>query len=234
MHGSFAQHFVNLQIAEETVDIGSNTLVEVHRQGLQLERADHGIENMEKDVIEASRILKFMRRWCCFQVICCCDCFDADVDLTNTRKQRVKLRQQQRVVHDEHLQTRALGHQMSLQRENTLKDDIELNVNSTSMARTELLANRNNVNRDNISHIDANDGIGFGLPDQDREEIQQETRRQDAYLDRIGQAVENMKAISLEMQDELNRQDPEIDIISERIHQTHSNLGNLYRDARKI
>ena len=44
---------------------------------------------MEKDVQEASRIVRFMRRWCFFQVLCCCDCFDPDVESDRTRKRRL-------------------------------------------------------------------------------------------------------------------------------------------------
>jgi hypothetical protein len=37
-----------------------------------------------QDVKEASAVLRFMRRWCCFQ--CCCD---PTADLDRTRRSRV-------------------------------------------------------------------------------------------------------------------------------------------------
>lgn len=114
-----SQQWAVLQAAEQTVDIARNTLVEVHRQGEVLSSADQGVQavsagrqshvghdehlpggvihshtvhalQMEKDVQEASRILRFMKRFCCFQVICCCDCFDPDSDMERTRRRRVQ------------------------------------------------------------------------------------------------------------------------------------------------
>lgn len=220
-----------LQIAEQTVDIGSNALVEINRQGLQLERADQGVENMEKDVLEASRIMKFMRRWCCFQIICCCDCFDADVDLNRTRKQRLQLRKQQQAVVDDALQARALGYQMSIRGDTTINGHDFAREEKAN--RSELLstaAQRSRTTETKTIGLD----IGVGLPEADREEIMMETGKQDAYLDQIGHAVESLKSIGLEMQEELQRQEPQIDSISERIHVTHENLGNLSRQARRI
>lgn len=72
--------------------MASATLVETQRQGLVLDRAEKGLENVEKDVKEASRIVRFMRRWCCFQVICCCDCFDPDVEMDHKRKKSLQER----------------------------------------------------------------------------------------------------------------------------------------------
>jgi hypothetical protein len=108
------------QVAEQTAEIARSTLLEIHRQGQQLGKTDEEMQavrpqlfspaalcccttfntpavpsaccllQMEKDVHEASRVVRFMRRWCCFQVLCCCDCFDPDADLERTRKRRVR------------------------------------------------------------------------------------------------------------------------------------------------
>lgn len=45
---------------------------------------------MEKDVREATSVMRFMRRWCCFQVLCCCDCFDPHADMEQTRRRRIQ------------------------------------------------------------------------------------------------------------------------------------------------
>lgn len=101
------------QVAQETVDIGKNTLVELHRQGEQLDHIERHFSNvrllvywavywggvpgswaelasgdtlhtrhtlsffipshqLEEDVREANAIVKFMQRWCCIQLCCCC------------------------------------------------------------------------------------------------------------------------------------------------------------------
>mgnify|MGYP001810499215 CR=1 FL=1 len=107
-----------MQVAEKTSEVARGTLVEMHRQGQQLERADLGMQQasggwwavpscaaveasvaptlpcrnpagavqVEQEAREASAILRFMRRWCCFQ--CCC-CYDPTADQDRTRRQRV-------------------------------------------------------------------------------------------------------------------------------------------------
>ena len=45
---------------------------------------------IEEDVVEASSLLRFMRRWCCVQLLCCCDCCDPDIQRDRTRKRRLQ------------------------------------------------------------------------------------------------------------------------------------------------
>lgn len=54
------------------MDIGKNTLVELHRQGEQLDHVERHFSHLEEDVREADAIVKFMQRWCCIQLCCCC------------------------------------------------------------------------------------------------------------------------------------------------------------------
>jgi hypothetical protein len=187
---------------------------------------------MEKDVLEASRIVRFMQRWCCFQVLCCCDCFDPDTELNRTRNARLRNRKEQRSALDEVLKRQAAAQQESVSRAIATKGDAAFNGNDEA-ARAELLAVR-------VRQKTATDGseappiLGYGLPDGDREEIQAETRRQDAYLDRIGTTVESLRIMSLDLHEELAAQDPQIEVLRDRVHNAHDNIGTLSKKARKI
>jgi hypothetical protein len=77
------------QVAEQTAEIGRCTVFEVHRQGLALTRTEDAVWALEQDVREASRLVKFLRRWYCFQILCCCDCCDPDAATDRTRGRRV-------------------------------------------------------------------------------------------------------------------------------------------------
>jgi hypothetical protein len=77
-------------------------------------------------------------------------------------------------------------------------------------------------------------GLGYGLPDDDRDELQQETRLQDDNLDKIGTTVENLRLMSLDIQGELETQAPQIDRIGDRTHVVHDNLSTLSKSARRV
>ncbi len=77
-------------------------------------------------------------------------------------------------------------------------------------------------------------GLGYGLPDADKHELQQETQLQDDNLDRIGTTVENLRLMSLDLQGELESQAPQIDRLGDRAHVVHDNLSDLAKSARRI
>lgn len=76
--------------------------------------------------------------------------------------------------------------------------------------------------------------MGYGLEEDDRIELQAETQEQDEILDRIGTTVESLRIMSLEFQNELEAQAPQIDALQDRTHATHDNLASLARAARKV
>lgn len=207
--------------------MANNTLVEVHRQGQVLQKADYGVATMESDVKEASRLMKFMQRWCCFQIICCCDCFDPDVQMDRTRNQRVRQRQLDQAALDDVLQMEHVARHGEIKRLAS-KRDPGYNGDEGA-ARSELFAA-------DIRRKSSNNALrlGHGLPEDDLEEIEGETQQQDRYLDRIGTTVESLKIMSLELQGELQSQEPVIESLGERTFTTQQSLRQLARRTRKI
>ncbi|KAI7838234.1 hypothetical protein COHA_007981 [Chlorella ohadii] len=216
-----------LQLAEKTADVAQNTLVELHRQGQQLENAELGMDQVQADVKEANMILKFMRRWCCFQ---CCDCCDPHADLERTRKKRVALTKQQMSMQRAGADMHYGAKQQSVAR--VAREHDPAYGGSEPAARQELMEQAAAVKaaRRGAKATD----IGLGLPDEDRQEIQRETDQQDEILDRIGDAVSGLHAMAGEMQMELAEQAPRIDRLGDRAKTTHDQLGNLARQARRI
>jgi hypothetical protein len=80
---------LHTQVAEQAAEIGRCTVVEAHRQGQALTRTEDAVWGLEQDVREASLLFKFLRRWYCFQIFCCCDCCDLDAATDRTRGRRV-------------------------------------------------------------------------------------------------------------------------------------------------
>lgn len=76
--------------------------------------------------------------------------------------------------------------------------------------------------------------IGYGLPSEDAREIQEETRQQDEYIERIGTAVDTLKVMSVELSTELQGHIPQIEALNDKAHTTHDSLGTLARKATKI
>lgn len=105
------------------------------------------------------------------------------------------------------------------------------NLPQEDAARAELLLTSHQVKAKKHAQQTS---LGYGLPDEDNAVLQQETVRQDVVLDRIGTAVETLRIMSVELNNELQVQAPEIDALVERTHVAEDNLGNLSKAARKI
>lgn len=217
-------------MAEETVDIGGATLVEVHRQGEQLDALDRNFETIQEEVKEASRLLKFMRRCCCFATLCCCDCFDPDLQVDRTRKARVLARREEHAT-----QTETALQRLETKREMVSwmakKDDPAYSGNEEA-ARSELMtfAQQARLRREAKKATD----IGLDLPEDDRMEIQTETRTQDDVINKIDTAVGTLKLMSIEIHEELSRQDQHIDSIGDKAEQSHLQVGTLAKAAGRI
>lgn len=80
--------------------------------------------------------------------------------------------------------------------------------------------------------------LGFGnfagMAEKDRAEMDEETVKQEALLDQIGRAVEGMRGIGEQMNEELQAQDAQIDMLPQRAVQIHNDLSQLTRNVRKI
>ncbi len=102
-----------------------------------------------------------------------------------------------------------------------------------AQARSELLAA--NIRR-KISSREGQylSGLGYGLSDADKHEIEQETQLQDATIDRIGTTVEKLKMMTLDLQGELESQAPQIDRLGDRTHVVHDGLSSLAKSARRV
>ncbi|KAL4421487.1 hypothetical protein ABPG75_010778 [Micractinium tetrahymenae] len=216
-----------LQVAEKTRDVAHDTLVEVHRQGAQLERAELGLQEVGREVKEASALLRFMRRWCCLQ---CCDCCDPTVDQDRTRRQRVLAAKKELAIQGQMVEQHHGAKQEGVARR-ARQHDPAVSGNESG-ARQELFARAGAIREERLGPRGTD--IGVGLPEEDRQEIQMETRQQDALLDQIGGALQQLHAMSKEMYGGLAEQQPRVERLTGATVVAHDQLGTLARDARRI
>ncbi|GAB4817629.1 hypothetical protein N2152v2_004675 [Parachlorella kessleri] len=222
-----------LQVAEQTHDVARGTLVEIHRQGQQLDKAEAGFEVIEEEVVEASSILRFMRRWCCIRLICCCDCFDPDVQRDRLRKRRVAQKKEDLQATHANIELQYQAKQETIDRL-VKQEDSAANMTNETAARSELFSRADTVKASYQAREPKGMDIGHALPEEDRREIQQQTDEQDEYLDKIGQAVGALRIMSEEMHSELGQHDPKIERLQRRAEASHDKLGGLAREARRV
>eukprot|EP00887_Chlorella_sp_A99_P005658 scaffold1.g5658.t1 len=216
-----------LALAEQTRDVAQNTLVEAHRQGQQLSQVGQHVEVIDADVHEASALLRFMRRCCCFQ---CCDCCDPTVEQDRRRKQRVNARRADRDYAAQNLAIATEAKQQAVHR--LVRQEDPAFGGCELAARKELLSASERL-REVRRGPQATD-IGHGLPEQDKLEIKRETEEQDANLEAIGDTVSALKVMGRELADELSGQAPQLARLPDRVAAAHDNLGGLTREARRI
>ncbi|PSC68702.1 Synaptosomal-associated 25 isoform A [Micractinium conductrix] len=200
-----------LQVAEKTREVAHGTLVEIHRQGLQLESAELGMQEVGREVKEASALLRFMRRWCCLQ---CCDCCDPTVQQDRTRKRRVAAAradlQRQRQGAEQHYGAKQEGVERRARR-----DDAAYGENLEGAARQELFAQAGAIRAARRAGLAT--GIGQGLPA------------------RIGEAVgRELHATSQDMHGELSEQQPRVERLQGAAAAAHDQLGALSREAQRV
>ncbi|KAL6785859.1 hypothetical protein ACKKBG_A00455 [Auxenochlorella protothecoides x Auxenochlorella symbiontica] len=218
------------QIADETVDAGRNTLVEIHRQGEQLDHIERGLDHMEEDVKEASSLVKFMRRWCCWQLCCCC--LDPEHKKGRpSRQQRLKMRGVTSLDHREEVANKHMSAAAAVDRL-IKRDDVAYNGDETGQ-RSELFQTAEAIRSERKTT-----SIGFGkfpgMAESDRSELDSETLKQEGYLDSIGKAVESMKALGQEMSNELQVQDTQIERLPTRAVKVNDDLNRLNKTIAKI
>lgn len=239
-----------LQIAEQTADIGQATLSEVQRQGQGLDNIERGLDTMDEEVKEASSLIKFMRRFCLFQVLCCC-CCDPDVQRDRTRQKRLKQRR---------LDDRTVQKAMSLQKEDQIRDldaimrneipEVVLDEDEQERAKIALKYNIGSGSTGKVPIVSDDGhhgvaGVGYNpqrnaaiqsgaMTEAEIQEIQEENMKQDKILSKLDKAVDSLKAMSYELNRELQEQEPQISSISDRAQTTHTNIGSLVKQARRI
>ena len=205
---------------------------------------------MDEEVKEASSLVKFMRRFCLFQVLCCC-CCDPDVQRDRTRQKRLKQRR---------LDDRTVQKAMSLQKEDQINDleaimrnevpEVVLDEEEQERARLALKYNVGSGSTGKVPIVSDNGhqgaaGIGYNpqrnaaiqsgaITEAEIQEIQEENMKQDKILAKLDKAVDSLKAMSYELNRELQEQEPQITNISDRAHMTHTNIGSLVKQARRI
>ncbi|KAL0035899.1 hypothetical protein WJX77_007037 [Trebouxia sp. C0004] len=214
--------------AEQTREIAANTLDALHQQGQKLEVVERDLYEIDADVVEAKGILKYMRRCCLFFLCsCCCEC-DPNAQRDETRKARVKQRQNARKEEKE----------MYEMAKKTRQEDAGAGRSSNradkpmseEQARSELLSStqRLRANIDPEKHH-----IGDQLAEDDRLEVRRQTNEQDKHLDVISDALSDLQRIGEAMGSEVKYQDAIIERNQEHVSVADSQLRNLSNQAVK-
>ncbi|CAL8467459.1 g6997 [Coccomyxa elongata] len=223
-----------LKTAERTRELAANTLGELESQGQKLDRIDADLHEIDQDVDESKSVLSYMRRCClCFLCSCCCD-GDRDVVRDNTRKQRVKGRNQ----------ARAQEQEMYAKAKETRKAETPAAATAAhapvneEAARSELFSKPGRVNieerrRQRAAQRNPAYRIGENLADEDRDEIQAETHKQEETFDQIGAALGDLKHMSHAMNDELKRQENVLDAVTDHTDRTGYDIQHVSAQARK-
>jgi len=207
-----------LQTANQTRQLAADTLEELHTQGEKLEKVDRDLDDIDHDVKEAKSLLAYMRRCCCcFVFSCCCDC-DADVERDRQRRQRVKARAEAR-----------RGDTELSQMEKDRRTH-QSNAHNNDAQRSELIGNGKARGRPG-DRMDQ--GIGQGLHEADQAEIRRHTDTQNAALDGISSALDDLTHIADAMGSELDQQNRRIDATGAHAENAHDDLRNVQRGARQ-
>lgn len=235
------------QVANETVDIGKNTLIELHRQGEQLDQIDISMKAMEEDVQEADSIVKYMRNCFCVTMFACCGNLDPNHNRDATRAKRMaqraaKLDEERAVVAEKHLAAAAAVDRriQPAQQQFVAPQNIprpgpdatrqEWDEYEQEMARAELMSGGGKAK----SREPGTSGAWHGLSDQDANELQHETDIQDEHLDVISHALDNMKMIGQDINTELGNQDETLDRLPNRAENLAVRLDHINKEARKL
>ncbi|GAB4817634.1 hypothetical protein N2152v2_004680 [Parachlorella kessleri] len=221
-----------LKVVVTTTEMARGTVLELHRQGQQLELAGNNVTQIGQEVKEASRLVRFMRRFCCLAVATsCCSCLDPGRHEDATRKARVKGMQG---IRQEAAQQAAWQQEVKQQQvDELIRKTHTQEPTGDEAVRGELLGDTG-VIRARRAREQQEERIGWGLPEEDHDELRVETRRQEQCLDQIAAAVDALSIMSQTMQEELVEQAPHLDQLAERTDAAHDDLRNVQRDAAKL
>ncbi|KAL4421488.1 hypothetical protein ABPG75_010779 [Micractinium tetrahymenae] len=217
-----------LKVATDTVQLGQETLDVMYHQGQQLDRAAHGVEQIDDEVKHASRILEFMSRCFCFRS----DSRDPDREVEGRRRSVVQQQQMAGVLAaqdsaETYAQKRRIvgeavaqsGARDELFRTDTLIPAVPAGQRGTAAA---------------AAAATGPIGLGYGLHAEDRAELAQQTARQEACLDQIDVAVGALRALGLAMGAELEEQLPKVQALQERTEDTGTALRQVAGSAAKM
>jgi hypothetical protein len=72
-------------VVNDTTELAARTLDQLFQQGQQVDRATHGVDQIDVQVQHANRIIAFMGRWCCFRT----DKHDTDLEAEKISRSQV-------------------------------------------------------------------------------------------------------------------------------------------------
>lgn len=168
-----------------------------------------------------------MSRCCLFQVLCCC-CADSKEDIRRdrTRKQRLKQRrgEDEVVRHAIALATQDKKSSYGIfdEHEDAELERVASKYRPESQKRA---AKKHELARNPHQNI---------ITDEQLDVINNETRKQDAMLDQIGEAVDKLKIVGEAIQSEFQEQDAQVERLQDRVVEGKYNLNKLTTQARRI
>ncbi|KAL4432231.1 hypothetical protein ABPG77_005993 [Micractinium sp. CCAP 211/92] len=221
-----------LKVATETVQVGQGTLDALYHQGQQLDRAAHGVEQIDEEVKHASRILRFMSR--CF----CCRSDSSDPDrLAESRRRSLVQQQQMAAV------VAAQGSaEVYAQKRRILGEAVAQSGVRAELFRTDTLipavpagpTGPGSTGATAAAVATGPIGLGHGLHPEDRAELAQQTARQEVCLDQIDAAVGTLRTMGLAMGAELEEQVPKVQALQERTEDAGMALRQVAGSAAKM
>lgn len=220
-----------LQTALKARELGGSTLEELDRQGKKLELIEGDLNEIDADVKEAKGILAYMRRCClCFLFACCCDC-DPNKERDETRKERMKMRKAFR-AQEAKMHAEAGGRP----RPTTANPDgagVPTTQAGEDAQRGELLGNVQLAQKGGAQRDNPALRIGQDLEDEDRDEVQAETRKQEKHLDDISDVLGDLKRLGNDMHAELGTQNDRLTHLNDRTTNTLGDLKMVQTSARQ-
>lgn len=187
---------------------------------------------------ESRSIVRYMRRCCLFFLCsCCCEC-DPDANRDAQRAARVKVRKAARATaaaaRAEAAKRRAEGRGGGL-------DGPSLDPPSESAARAELFgrapsSKKGGKGGGGKAEVDRSGGayqIGGALAPAEREALAAETDAQEDYLDKIGDALADLKRMGQDLHAEVGRQDGTIDGLAAHAARARDDILHVNRSAVK-
>ncbi|PRW32671.1 Synaptosomal-associated 25 [Chlorella sorokiniana] len=234
-----------LQVVNETRDVAAATLVALDRQGQQLERAAHGVEQIDENVQHAGRILAFMSRFCCFRN----SWNDPDLEREARHGEEIGRQRAEGVIvaaqsaHDYAAKRAAVGAVVGKSAAGAAGAD---EAAARSRAEAAALADEpawggliaavpGPLGEERQRRRDSAAGLlGHGLPAKDRQSLQAESAAQEAYLEQVDSAVDALKAMGLAMGEELQDQAPKIEALQQRTEAAGLSLKGVSQDAARL
>ncbi|KAI3423820.1 hypothetical protein D9Q98_009656 [Chlorella vulgaris] len=234
-----------LKVVNDTTELAARTLDQLFQQGQQVDRATHGVDQIDVQVQHTNRIIAFMGRWCCLRT----DKHDTDLEAEKISRSQVVQRQQMDcVLATECIATGYVGKHELLAAAMTKcgaagpAADAAAAAASSSAADavasqpwSELIAAvPGPLGRERAAGRGSMPMLGHGLEERQRQLLQAETARQDCYLDQVCSGLDALRTMGLAMGEELAEQDGKLDALQQRADQTGQGLRSAAAGAAKL